>query len=264
MKCCKRILAGLTFLLGVAGLLLSLAGGIGVWLIKEPVTDRATTIFGRIKSALDKADKGLVHVKTSLDSAAERLERVQGEQRQLAQQARNSSLTRRFLGRSVQQLIPPQFSTAHETIHTVAEAAVVVNSVLEGLGSFPFLSVTGLDVSQLKEINSRFSQVESSAWQLSRLIGTPEPDVEAASPPLSRTERALKAMRRLIAEFAPRLAKVRQRTDELKSRTLGWITPAAVLISLVCLWIALSQVSLLAHAWSWWRQAGRNSAGPPE
>jgi hypothetical protein len=262
MKICKRILAVFVFLLATAVLLVSLAGGVGVWLVKEPVTDRATSIFRRIQGALDIADKGLDHVKTSLDRAAKRLDQVREDQRQLAQQPRNSSLTLGFLGRTVQRMIEPQFGNAHQTLNTVAEMAVVVNSVLEDLGSFPFLSVTGLDVSQLTEINKRFAQVETSAWQISRLLGGPDPSADAANPQLSRIERALKTMRRLIAEYAPRLVEVRQRTDDLKSRMLAWITPAAVLVSLICLWIALSQVSLMAHAWSWWRQAGRSSAGP--
>jgi len=46
----------------------------------------------------------------------------------------------------------------------------------------------------------------------------------------------------------PQLAQVRQRAEALKSRALPWITPAALLI-----WIALSQVSVLFHAWSWWK-----------
>jgi hypothetical protein len=49
---------------------------------------------------------------------------------------------------------------------------------------------------------------------------------------------------------------VRQKTEELNSRTLPWITPATVLVSLVCFWIALSQVSLLCHARSWERHSG--------
>jgi hypothetical protein len=45
----------------------------------------------------------------------------------------------------------------------------------------------------------------------------------------------------------PQLAEVRPRAEALKSRTLPWITPAALII-----WIALSQVSVLSHAWSCW------------
>jgi len=130
------------------------------------------------------------------------------------------------------------------------------------VGNFPFLSVAGLDVGDLTEINNSLSTVESSAWQLSRLLGDPEANPDAASTRVSVIEQAVKRMRGLIAGYEPKLTQIRQRTEALKSRTLPWITPAVVLISLACFWIALSQISLLCHAWSWWRHAGRNNPQP--
>jgi hypothetical protein len=257
-------LAGLIFLLGVAGLLLSLAGGVGVWIVKEPMTARATHVFGRIEAALDIADQGLDHVKQSLARAAQRLDSVKEEQRKLAQEPPRSNVTQRFLARTVQQRIAPELSDAHEALHTVAEAAVVVNSVLEDVGNFPFLSVAGLEVGDLSEINNRLTQVESSAWELTRLFGEagPDSDSDAASAGLSRVERTLKTMQGLIAKYEPQLTQVRQRTEELKSRTLTWITPAAVLVSFVCFWLGLSQVSVMSHAWSWWRHSGPKPSLP--
>jgi hypothetical protein len=241
-------------------LLLSLAAGIGIWIVKEPVTTKATRIFERIDAALDIADEGLDHVKTSLTRASERLDRAREEQRQLSQGPRRNNMTQRLLARTVLPRIAPDFGDAHETLHKVAEAAVVVNSVLEDVGNFPFLSVAGLDVGDLTQVNSLLSQVESRAWDLSRLLGEPpsDPDSDAVGPQLSRIEQALKTMQRLLAEYEPHLTQVRQRTEQLKSSIFSWITPAAILVSFVCFWIALSQVSLLAHAWAWWRQSGRN------
>jgi hypothetical protein len=137
----------------------------------------------------------------------------------------------------------------------------VVNSVLEDVGNFPFLSVAGLEVGDLTETNSRLTQVESSAWNLTRLLGEPgpEPASDGASTEVSRIERALKTMRGLLAAYEPRLTQVRERTEGLKSKTLGWILPASVLVSFACFWIALSQVSLMCHAWSWCRHSGHNA-----
>jgi hypothetical protein len=73
---------------------------------------------------------------------------------------------------------------------------------------------------------------------------------------LSQTERALKSVGELIAEADSRVRQIRQQTDDAKAKIFYWMTPASVLISLVCLWIALSQVSLLVHAWSWWKDPG--------
>ena len=255
MRVCRRALAGLALLLGAAVLLLSLAAGVGVWVIRPTVSAKATFVFERVEAALNVADQGLDHVKTSLARAAERLDKVREEQRQLAREPQKADVARRFLARTVQQRVAPEIDNAHEKLHTVAEAAVVVNSVLEDVGNFPFLSATGLDVDRLADLNNNLSRVESSAWELLRLLGEQGPEAGSdAAARLSQGERSLRAVRSLIAEYEPQLAQVRQRTEALKARTLPWITPGAALISLACFWVALSQISLLAHAWSWWKR----------
>jgi hypothetical protein len=264
IRVCKRILSGLLLLLTAAVLLLSLAGGVGVWVVRGRVAAKAAWVFERVDSTLDVAEQGLGQVKTSLARAAERLDKAREEQRELARQPQRPAAARRFLARTVQQQVAPELDNAHEKLHTVAEAAAVVNSVLEDVGNFPLLSAAGLELDRLAEINGSLSRVESSAWELVRLLG--EPEAEAGSDAgvrLSQVDRTLKTVRGLVAEYEPQLAQVRQRAEGLRSKTLSWITPAAIILSLSCLWVALSQVSLLAHAWSWWKRSGGNPTATP-
>jgi hypothetical protein len=252
MSFCKRILAALTFLVAAAMLLVSLAAGVGVWVVKRPVTDKAMHVYDRVDEALGIAEQNLDQLKATLVRAAERLDSAREEQRKIAREPQG---IRGVLARKLQQRIAPEIDNAHEKFHTVAEAALVVNAVLEDLGNFPFLSSSGLDIEGLSEMNGRLSQVEATAWDLSRLLSDPSLDAEA-SDQLSRIGATLTTLQGWIAEFEPRLTAVRHRTEEVKSRALTWVTPAAAIISVVCFWIALSQVSLLCHACSWWRNAG--------
>ena len=249
----KRFLAGLALILGTAGLLLSLAGGVGVWIIKEPVTERMTRVFDRLEAALQVADQSLGQVKTSLANAAKRLEGVNDEQRKLAQQPKKDSALGRLLARTVQQKIAPEIGSAQNKLQTIAESAVVVNSVLQDLGNLPFLSTSGLDVGRLEKVKSLLSDVSPAAWELSRLLGDPEPEADAGAAQLSRVERALSTMQGLIDEYEPQLEQVRRRTEDLKSRALHGVSLAPIFISLVCLWIGLGQLSLLGHGLSWWK-----------
>jgi hypothetical protein len=129
--------------------------------------------------------------------------------------------------------------------------------VLEDVGNFPLLAVAGLDIGDLTTINSTLSRVESSAWELTRLLGesSSSGDTDTDSAQVSQIEQTLKRLQGLIAEYEPRVTEVRQRTEELKAWTLPWITPAAAVVSVACFWIALSQVSLFCHALSWCRSA---------
>ncbi len=254
----KRIVAALTLLISIAGLLLSIAGGVGIWIVKPPLMAKTAYVFDRVETALDVASQGLDHVKTSLARAAERLETVKEEQRKIAQQPQTGGTMRRLMARTVQQRMAPEFSDAHEHLHTVAEAAVVVNTVLEDVGNFPLFSVTGLEMGDLTEMNNRLTQVESSAWEMTRLLGESGKDADGAEAGLSKIERSLETMQGLIATYEPRLAQVRQQTEQVKLKKLAWALPVAIGISFVCFWIALSQISLMIHACSWWRQAGRD------
>src|SRR5262249_35253840 len=124
-------------------------------------------------------------------------------------------------------------------------------------GNFPLLSVAGLDVDRLTEMNNRLATVGPTAWELSRLFGEPQPDADATSgqlSQLSRLDQTLGTMQSLVADYQTQATQVRRRTEALQANLLRWITPAAVIVSVVCFWIALSQISLLCHAWSWWKR----------
>src|SRR5262245_7118368 len=156
-----RVLILLVVVVAVAALLLSLAGGIGVWMVKGRVTDFATSKFDKAEAALDKADRGLTLVNATLANAAERLEAARQDQRSTP---RNNNLARRLLARTVQQTIAPQLDEAQATLNTIAEALVVVKSVLEDAAELPTENV-GLDADRLTRLRGQLSQVGPAAWE---------------------------------------------------------------------------------------------------
>jgi hypothetical protein len=262
MKFLKRILAGFTLLLAAAMLVFSLAAGIGIWFVRAPVMDQATTLLGRIEAALDAAGQGLNQVKASLGRAADRLNEVTEEQRELAREPRKSDKRRQLLAQKVQQRLAPVLGDSYAKLQKIAEAAVVINSVLEDVGNLPGLQVAGLEGNQLEAINSQLAAVSSSAWALSRLLG--EPASAAGHDPvdeqLSQVEQSLQKIQTLLAQYEPRLTQVRQQTATLKARALGWITPGTFGIALVCYWIAFSQAVMMSRAWCWWRKSSTGVA----
>jgi len=257
MKVCRQILGTLGLLLGVAGLLLSLVVGVGVWVVRGPLTTRATRIYDRVDAALDHAKQGLDHAQQSLIRAGESLESVKEQRKKLPQKPGKVDPTRMLVGRMIKEKLGPNLDEAHQKLQTVAEAAVVVNSVLDDLGNFPELSVTGLETDRLADMNARLAKMIPAVWEWSRFLSDEEPEAEADAQS-SRVEQSLQSLREWITEYQTQVKQVRQRATEVQTRTLSWIMPAAILISLVSFWIGLSQISILARVWSWFRPKGRN------
>lgn len=260
MFLCKRIIAALTLLLSLAGLLISLVIGIGIWFVADVATARVNQIFVRIESGLDAADNGLRQVRASLLAATEHLDSVRQDQKKISEQPQKKNVMRKAMARSVQQNLAPKIGDAHEKLRTVAEATVVVNSVLEDLSNIPSFREKGLDRDHLVNLNHRLAEVGPAAWELSRLLGEPDTDADAATE-ITRVEQALQRMQGQLNEFEPRLQDLRQRTTRLKERSLYGITTATVLVSALSFWIGISQISLMVHAWGWRKRKTDPSAG---
>jgi hypothetical protein len=258
MNVCKRILGILALLLGAAGLLLGLAVGVGVWVVKEPVTASAAHISERVAAALDLAEKKLDHAQASLTTAAERLESVNKERSQLPRESQPGNLKWMAVSRLVQLKLGPMLNDAHRDLHDVAEAAVVVNSVLEDVGNLPFLAEKGLDLDRLAEINNRIASVGPMAWELSQLLGEADPKCDGQ---MSKVEKLVTKLLELVTDYQNQVKQVRQQTAALKAKVFAWITPAVILVSSVSFWIVLSELCVMSRAWSWIRQPGRNPSG---
>jgi hypothetical protein len=247
-----RVLILLVVVVAVAALLLSLTVGVGVWAVKGPVTDFTTRKFDKAEAALDKADRGLALVKSSLANADERLAEVRRQQ----QAAPRDNVARRLMAQMVQRAIAPQLGEAQAASTAIAEALVVAQSLLEDVAELP-TEKTGLDAERLTRLQGQLSQATPAVWELNRLLGDTEQDVDEQC---SRIQLLLRSGQELAAGYESRLAEVRQQTERVRARTLAWMTPGAAIISVACFWIALSQLSVLSHAWSCWKRLGRSKA----
>jgi hypothetical protein len=220
---------------------------------------RASQIFGRVEAALDVVDEGVDGARKSLARAMERLESARQEQRNLSQQPQLKNGKRKALALAVKRSLPPAIEDSRRKLDTVAEASVVVNSVLQDVGNLPFLSASGLDHERLTELNQRLAEVGPAAWELSEKLGDPDSDASAAGEQLSRIDQTMQTIHGFLDEYQPKVQQVRERTKRLKDGTQSWMTATAVLISALCSWIALSQASLLRQAWSWGKMARLSS-----
>jgi hypothetical protein len=104
----------------------------------------------------------------------------------------------------------------------------------------------------LTQLNKSLAKLGPAAWELGRRLDGPESDVDSGGE-MSRIVQSLQTMQGHLTEFASRIGEVRERTERLESQMPTWITCAVVLISAVCFWVAVSQVSVLVHASTWWK-----------
>jgi chromosome segregation ATPase len=251
MSFVKRIVAALVLILAMAMLAASLAAAIGVWAVKKAAEVKLEMGVAKVGRALDKANKVSSTASQALDRAAQRLKEIQEEHRKIAATPAAPDISRRMLSRLAQQKLGPDLDQARSAAHEAADAASVIGTVLEELGG----SIPGLNAEAMTRANSQLQQASSAAWELGLLLGEAD-QAGAATAQASRIEHAVREMRALVGQLDPVLAEVRARADQLQDRASWWLAVGPPLVTIVGVWIALTQVSVIVHALGWWRPGG--------
>jgi hypothetical protein len=156
-----------------------------------------------------------------------------------------------FVASKLKRKTAPQLGNVRETLLGVSTAAEVINSLLADVNELPLARVSSLDSERLRGITAKLSKVGATAQQLGDLIDNGQPKEGEAAAERMRTH--LEEVRASVGEFESRLDEIQERVTTLKSRFPHGIDVGAVAVSLVLLWLAVAQVSLLIHAWGWLR-----------
>jgi len=67
-------------------------------------------------------------------------------------------------------------------------------------------------------------------------------------------ELVLQLCQKTLADWLSELAEANARLPGAKNETLYWLHAGAIIITIVCVWVAISQISLFIHGWGWLRR----------
>ncbi len=103
-------------------------------------------------------------------------------------------------------------------------------------------------------MNQRVAEMGTAAGKLTDLLGQPgAAGNEEFENEATLIEQKVQFLLGLVDEFARKLTDIRDRAAALKIRTERYLFIGAVALTVLLSWFALSQISLMAHAWSWIR-----------
>jgi hypothetical protein len=250
----RRTTGIMAMILGVVGILVSGALIFGCWWFLSSVNQRTSQALERVETILDATSASFDQVRTSLQAADRELQNIrEAEKRPAETKSRQPQLGKAASRRLASKLTASLGDTQH-SVRIAVDTAVVVNSLLDGLDEVPLVHLSKLDTAQLQEVSERVSTLTSRAQKLQAMLetssGSGEVDEET-----SRIREILSQVTVALLKVADRIDVAKGRVGELRSRINGWLLAAAIGLSVILLWIGIGQWSLLAHGWSWCRNA---------
>jgi hypothetical protein len=244
-----RRLSGCVFgAAGATGLVLCVAGLVACWVTYVEVVRRVDRLFGRADDALAEISGNLGRAGDRLRGAQAELDAVRRRESEPAAHPPVERSARRAISRKAVEAIGPQADEARSLLVKATDAALVANGLLDALAELPVVERLSVDTDRLKETSAQLADVSARTGRLASLLAPSAsgPDADAGM----EASRAAEALGRAIAltgTGTERLEPARERITAGHARAVRWATGVAVTVTVVLLWIAAGQLSLLIH-----------------
>ena len=235
---------------GVLGLALGVAGLVGVWVGYVEVVRRVDRVFGAADQALAGVQGNLRQATDQLRETEAELEAVRRREAERTAQPPAQRPGRREASRKAVEALGPGVTDARATLTKATEAALVANGLLDALAELPSVERVNVDTDRLKEASAQLAELTERSNKLADLLARAAPtDEEQVG---GESSRAVEAVRRPIAlaeAGSDRLEAGRQTLAAGRGRLMGWINGLAAALTVVLVWFAAGQLSLLTHGW---------------
>jgi len=260
MRLIRRLAGLVSGVAGAIGFALAVAGLVGAWVGYVEVVRRVDGVF-------DKADGALVGVQENLRRATDRLRETETELEAVRKREADRTADppaqrpgRREASRKAVEALGPGVAEARGTLVRATEAALVANGLLDALAELPAVERVQVDTDRLKEASDRLGELTERSIRLAEMLARAAP---AADEEVGReSSRSVEAVQRSIAladAGSERLEIGRQSISSGHARLMRWINGIAIAVTVVLVWIAAGQLSLLIHGWKLVRTSGTRS-----
>ncbi len=245
----KKILYSV--LIGLCGLvlILNLAGIIGVWAVRGPLSDSAVVIFRVVEDAAKFAQESL----TKADLATANLQTAVGEvsraSDQISQNVSDKGLVMTLLPAEREQQLVETTGTVKETYQGIRGSIEAILDLYNSINRLPFVSLPGLSEGQVADIQNAVTQVQTLTDTLRSSIvdfrSGVTTKIDKVSGAASAVNDEISKIRNEIATLQTNLANLEAFSVRMQQVIPGVLTTLAVVVSLLLAFVAYTQVEVI-------------------
>ena len=253
----KRILVGILMVLAAVGLIVNMAGLVGVWIAHGPARSDVTNVAGRMTHALGTVDNGLTRVNTLVQDAQTTVTQVNNEAAQLSDRTETNSLVATKLNQLVDNNLAPRIENVGANASAIRDAFVTFNSVVAVVSRLPGVNESPLDA-KLSSVSDRAQEARAAVQDLRTTLagvkGGLVTKAEAVVTQLtSRINTALAQIQAIVNKYQAKVADTQARVTSASNRILTLINLLAVSLTILFIIFALGLVLLIWVCWQYVR-----------
>jgi hypothetical protein len=249
----RRFAGVVALLLGAAGIVCCSVGVAGAWMFWQNGSQKVENVSARIDVVMQRASAAIQNVRRAVGKARADVAEVGTGSAELGgggEKGRRDSRTLRTL---VQKQVGPNIDDLGGRLATLSDAAVAVSSLLQSAQELTPGRTGRINPDQLERLGDEAQQLSASLRRLQAVVGDGEKEAGGREVAAAATavDLVLQRCQAKVDDWQSDLDGAREELQRLKAEVMGWLTLAAVAVTLLCVWVELGQVSLFAHGLKW-------------
>lgn len=252
----KRTLGIALIALAAISLLASAAGLIGIWTMRQPISDAAVGGMGLFAETLDTTSDALQVTSESLESASAMVATVE---RTALTATRTLSTTRTTIGLFATMMgkdLPTSIGSARTALQSAQASALIVDTVLVALSRLPLF---GIQYNPAVPLNAALGDVAKSLDNLPPTFGTIERNLNSTGDDLDQIVKSLNELPRttqeaqrdianaqkVVARYRSEVDGLRKVISPIKASLETVFTVTALGLTFLILWLSVTQLQVL-------------------
>ena len=259
MRLLPRFGRAMVLLFSTVSVFCCVTGAIGVWIFCQHASRKVQNITARLDVGLERASVANQNVQRAVGNARAEVAKVGKESTDPGGGSERSRGASRALRTLIQQQVGPNLDDLSGRLATLSDTSVAVSALLQ---SFQLAGRSGrIKPDQLERWGDEAQQLAGKLRRLEAVVGNGEKadagkEIVAAT---SEVDLILEKCRARMDVWQADLEAVRDELRQAKEEILSCLTPAAIVGTLLCLWMAAGQISLFAQGRRWCKGVRRGA-----
>ena len=252
----KRFLGIVAMVLGVIGIILSVAVIIGVWVGQGAINDQIASLTGVVDSSVQQAEVRLEELDSNLNDVAVRAREVSTQTAALGQTSDLDSRVVSGLVGVLDRTVGAAYVRARESYVALRERVTTAMDTLMRLDRLiPAIELPEQTGENLQAIDNQLRDWDSALVEFRTNLSTLEPEmttvVEWISGATAKIGDAIDRASTAVQNMQGKLNDIRTSVAQGQSTIAGWVTTGAVILTLFFLYFLIGNVALFTVGRMW-------------
>lgn len=254
MRNLKRILAVIVIVTSVLVLVLSLTGIAGVWYVRAQLHTGLMNIATAAETEMALAKQGLDRLDTALTRSRDQVTAVEHDVQAFGTNLEANKPLLTAISNAIGIELSPMADSAREIMTTIREAIAAVTSAIEAINAIPLVSLPAPELNTLKKLSQDVETFRADVQDLRTALDQRRNEiiqgtVSIITTPTSQIGSTLGEMQATVSGYSQQLGAVQEKLSAFKSAIGKGLTWLAVILTVILLWLAFSQLGLLVLGW---------------